>query len=878
MNSLRQIFRRTQIHDDLTEEIQQHLAEEADALMAEGMTRAEAEAAARRKFGNVTRMEEQGREAWQMPWVEGWIADVRFAARKLRSSPGFALTAMVTLALGIGANVVAFSVLNGLVLRPLGVPDVKSLYQIPRGKDGGDQHGYPDYRDYRDRDASFSGILAYKYLSAGMQVDNATVRSWGFAASGNYFDVLGVRPALGHFFHAGDEHGLGSAPYVVLSYDFWQRQFGGSRKVLGRTVKLNQHPLTVIGVATKGFHGTEVFYWPDYWIPVVNAQQVTGWDDFCCRDHVSFNVMGRLKPDVTPQQATESLNALAAEMAREDKKDDGLTLRLRQPGPAGDENDPTKKGLLGITLLAALVLLAACANLASIFAARAADRAGELAVRMAIGASRWIVLRQLLAEAVLVSAAGGLAGSLAARMLLVWLSTWQPFGDFPTRLPVVPDARVYLVAVGLSLASGIFFGLMPARLIWRTDVVQAIKTGYVVTESFRRFAFRDVLLAVQIVVCTLLVTASAVAVRGMEKAMHVPLGFNPAGATVAQADLGMAGYTGDNAMPVQKRILEEARAIPGVTAAALSDNVPFGNGGSNWFVYKWGTTEFLPSHMAFAATTFVVSPEYLPAAQTPLIAGRNFTWHDDKTVPAVAIVNETFAHQLYGNKSPIGQRFALWATAKYEIVGEVPDGRYYSIGEHQRPMMLIPFTQGVGGYLTNSVSVLVRSQLPQEQVAAALGALLTREAPGTPFAVRPWSDAVDLSLTMPRAVMLVLGVLGLLAAVLALTGIFGMASYSVSKRMKEHGIRIALGAKRAQVVRTALGRPALLLCCGSAAGLVAGAMTSRIVARLGSFATPNDPLVLVSVGVAMALIGVAATWIPLRRALRIDPAQLLREG
>lgn len=878
MISLRQIFQRRQIHDDLSEEIEQHLAEEVDGLMAEGMTRSEAEAAARRKFGNVTRMEERGREAWQMPRIEGWLADLKFALRKLRSSPGFALTALVTLALGIGANVVVFSVLNGLILRPLGVPDVKTLYQISRGKDGGDYFGYPDYRDFRDRDASFSGILTYKYLSAGMQADHGTVRSWGYAASGNYFDVLGVKPVLGRVFHADDERGLGSAPYVVLSYDFWHRQFGANRNVLGRTVKLNQHPFTVIGVAPEGFRGTDVFYWPDYWMPVVNAQQVTGWDDFCCRDHIAFSVMGRLKPGVTPQQATESLNALATEMAREDKKDDGLTLRLRQPGPAGDENDPTKKGLLGIMLLSALVLLAACANLASIFGARAADRAGELAVRMAIGASRWIVLRQLLAEAVLVSAAGGLMGLVAARMLLVWLSTWQPFGNPMTRLPVAPDAKVYLLAAGLSLASGIFFGLMPAQQIWRTDVVQSIRTGYVMSESFRRFAFRDVLLAVQIVVCTLLVTASAVAVRGMEKLMHVPLGFNPAGATIAQADLTMAGYTAANAMPVQKRILSEARAIPGVTAAALSDSVPFGNGGSDWFVYKWGTTEFMPSHMAFAATTFVVSPEYLAAAQTPLIAGRNFTWHDDKSAPAVAIVNETFAHKLYGNESPIGKRFALWATAKYEIVGEVPDGRYYSIGEHQHALMLIPFAQGVGGYLTTSTSVLVRSQLPEDQVTAALGALLAREAPGTPVAVQPWSDRVDLSLTMPRAVMLVLGVLGLLAAVLALTGIFGMASYSVSKRMKEHGIRIALGAERVQLIRAALGRPVLLLCCGSAAGLAAGAMTSRVVARLGAFATPNDPLVLVSVAVAMVLIGVAATWIPARRALRIDPAQLLREG
>jgi hypothetical protein len=370
MISFRQIFRRSKIQDDLAEEIQQHLAEEIESLMAGGMNRRDAEFAARRRFGNVTLIEEQGSEAWRMPNIEGWLADLKFALRRLKASPGFALTAITTLALGIGANVVVFSVLNGLILRPLGVPDAKNLYQISRGINGGDIQAYPDYRDFRDRDPSFSGMMAYKILTAGMSIDNATVRSWGFAATGNYFDVLGVQPALGHFFHASDEHGLGSAPYVVLSYDFWRRQFGARPDVLGKAVKLNGHPFTVIGVAQQGFRGTDVFFWPDYWMPVVNAEQITGWSDLCCRDHRGFLVMGRLKPGTTPQRATETLNALAAQMAREDKKDDGLSLGVRQPGPAGDEDDPTKKGLLGIMLLAVLVLLAACANLAGIFAAR----------------------------------------------------------------------------------------------------------------------------------------------------------------------------------------------------------------------------------------------------------------------------------------------------------------------------------------------------------------------------------------------------------------------------------------------------------------------------------------------------------------------------
>ena len=301
--------------------------------------------------------------------------------------------------------------------------------------------------------------------------------SWGFASSGNYFDVLGVQPALGRFFHAADEHGPGSAPYVVISYDFWRAQLNRDPKVLGLTVELNKHPLTVIGVAPEGFHGTDATFWPDYWIPVMNAAQVTGFDDLPYRDHFSFDVFGRFKPRVTPTQATNSLNALASQMAKDDPKDDGLTARVRVPGPAGDDVDPTKMVLLGILLLAFLVLFAACANLASIFAARAADRSGELAIRLAIGSSRWIVLRQLVVEAVLVSIAGGVFGSIFARLALGVLGRLRLSWDFPTHFPILPDARVYMAALTMLVAGGLLFGLLPGRQVWQTDVIQTIKSG-----------------------------------------------------------------------------------------------------------------------------------------------------------------------------------------------------------------------------------------------------------------------------------------------------------------------------------------------------------------------------------------------------------------
>jgi predicted permease len=321
---------------------------------------------------------------------------------------------MLTLALGIGANVIVFSVLNGLILRPLDVPHPENLFHVLHGKDGFSGQSYRDYVDFRDRDPSFSGILACQYVRLGLKVGRSVIQSWGFAVSGNYFDVLGVQPALGRFFHGADEHGPGSAPYVVISYDLWRGQFNRDLNVVGETVELNKHPFTVIGVAEEGFHGTDAVFWPSYWVPIMNAQQATGSEDLPYRDHYSFELFGRLKPGVTPNQAVDSLNALAIQMAKEDPIDGGLTVRVRPPGPAGDDGDPTKMVLMGIMVLAFLVLLAACANLAGIFAARAADRSGELAIRLAIGSSRWIVLRQLITEAVLVSIVGGVLGLLFA--------------------------------------------------------------------------------------------------------------------------------------------------------------------------------------------------------------------------------------------------------------------------------------------------------------------------------------------------------------------------------------------------------------------------------------------------------------------------------
>ncbi len=802
------------------------------------------------------------------------LQDLRYAIRQLRKSPGFAITAILTLALGVGANVVVFSVLNALILKPLNVSKPERLYTVVHNSPGNDSQSYPDYLDFRSRNTTFSDMTAYRMTDAALSTGTSAEKRWDYEVSGNYFDMLGVQPALGRFFHLIDEHGPNSMPFIVLSYNFWTTRFNSNPRIIGTKVNLNKHPFTVIGVAPRTFHGTEIFMWPDFWVPIINERQTDGFDFLSRRsDHVLW-VLGRLKPEVTPQQATDNLHAISGQMVKQYPEDDGLSPNLVKPGLMGDVmSGPTRAYLAGVMLLALLVLLAACANLASIFAARAADRSRELSIRLAIGSSRRRILRQLLTESVAVSVVGGVAGTFFAAALLGVFSRWQPFAEFPVRVSVYPDAKVYVVALLLSLASGILFGLLPARQIWRTDAAQVMKSGASAVVTFRRFTLRDVLLTVQIALCTLLVTASLVALRGMERSLHAPLGFQPNGTVLSETDLSMGGYSDAQSLSVQKRMIEEASRIPGVTAVGIIDETPLGTGGSRSPVFRQGTTDFRDSNSVFGAKYYSISPGYLQAAGTRLMTGRNFTWHDDAKAPQVALVNETFARGMFGTATAIGRHFMMGGDSLYEIVGVVENGKYDSLTENAQAAMFFPIAQNPD----NDTTLVVRSRRPSADIAAALDRMLTRIDPNLPFTLHSWPDALRLAMFPAEVSTAALGIMGLLAAMLAVTGIFGMAAYSVSKRMKELGIRIALGAQPAQLMRSALGRPLILLLSGSIAGLALGALASRLLAQIVYEATPRDPVVMAGVVVTMALLGLLATWIPARRALHIDPNQLLHE-
>jgi predicted permease len=801
--------------------------------------------------------------------------DLRVALRKLKKSPGFAVTAILTLALGIGANAVVFSVLNAVVLRPVNVPHAQNLYMVQRFKYP--SQSYLDYLDLRDRNRSFESLVTFDIIGpVGVDTGGNASTAWPFLASGNYFDALGIQPYLGRFFHAADEHGMNSAPYVVLSYAYWHGHFHDDASVVGRTVAINKHPLTIIGVAPPAFRGTELFFAPAMWIPIVDKSIVAGNDSIKYRGDHSEMVVGRLKPGVTAAQAATDLNSIGAWLSKTYPGDDeGVKFTLARPGLIGDMlGGPARAFMAGLMLLAGLILLAACANLGSLFAARAADRAKETALRLALGSRRGLILRQMLTESLLVSMAGGALGLAGGVMILHVLSAWQPFPDVPINVPVNPDAGTYVVALLLALASGLLFGMVPVRQVMRADPWQVIRTGAAGVGGLRRFTMRDVLLAVQIAICAVLVTSSLVAVRGLARSMHSSFGFVPQNVSLVESDLRMAGYTEEQVPQMQRRMLDAAAAIPGVTAVGYTSNIPLNLGGGDSGVYTDSTTDFRPTNEAADAMNYDVSPGYLGAAGTMLLAGRDLTMHDDKQAPKVALVNRHFAVKVFGSvDKAIGGHFKYWSGTRAEVVGVVEDGKYRTLTEDQQPAMFFSFQQ----QQSSATWLLVRSNRDPEEISKALEQTLHGMDGGLPFVVRTWNQEMSSALFAARVATVALGALGLLGAMLAVTGIFGMASYTVSKRLRELGIRMALGARRKEVLQAALGRAFVLLSAGSAAGLALGILATKVLSYIVYQAGPKDPLVLGGVVLTMLLLGLAAAWIPAQKALAVDPIILLRE-
>jgi predicted permease len=804
--------------------------------------------------------------------------DLRYAARMLTKSPGFLAVAVLTLAMAIGANAVVFSVLNALILHPLHVPSSDTLWAIQHGNEASLYQSYPDYLDLRDRNRSFEGLAAFNIDEAAVDTGDNPSRIWLAEVSGNYFDLLGVQPYLGRVFHPSDERGKNSAPYIVLGYSYWHTHFQDDRNVVGRVIQLSKHPFTIVGVAPPEFHGTLVFFDADLFVPIVNAEQMSSGNDLNARrNRWVFMTLGHLKLGGTCAQAIADLNSIGSYLEKTyPQEDTQRTFTLTRPSLYGDYLGRPMLAFMGaLMLLAALILLAACANLGGLFAARAVDRSRELALRLALGAGRLRVLRQLFTEAGLLSVIGGAVGIWGSVALLHGLSVWRPASKWPEmHVDVNPDANVYGVAVLMTLVSGLLFGAVPVRQVLHTDPYQIVKSGSL-GKVGRRITVRDLLLGVQIALCAVLITSSFVAVRGLVRSLHSDFGFKPENALLVDTDLNLAGYRAESVPEMQQRMIDALEAISGVQAVGLVDSAPLVAGGYNGsLVFDDSVTDFRPSNAAAHSFVFSISPEYFRAAGTTLLSGRTFTRHDDKQAPLVAVVNQFFARKVFGSlANVVGRYFKKGDGTRIQIVGMVEDGKYNHITEDPQPAMFLPILQAP----TSATWLVVRSNVDSGRISAATRNNMRNLDASLPVYVTTWSKGLELTLFPARMAALSLGVMGLMGAMLSISGIFGMAAYSVSKRLHELGIRMALGAQRKEVLQAALARPFRLLAFGSSVGLLLGILASRVLAFIVYQATPRDPLVLAGVVLAMGLLGLLATWIPAQRALSIDPASLLRD-
>jgi predicted permease len=859
---------------DLSAELESHLQMHVEDNLRAGMSPDEARRQALIKLGGVEQVKERYRERRGLPVLETLFQDLRYALRMLRRNPGFTAVAVLSLALGIGANALVFSVINALLLRPLPVDRPDQLVFLET-KNSDFTQSFPNYRDLRDRNQTFSGLVGYRLAPMEFESAGGATRVWGLLATGNYFDVLGVHPVMGRFFHQADDLHPRQSPYAVLSYTAWRGRFGADPTIVGKTVRINRLAYTVLGVAPPDFHGTELWYWPEVWLPMMMEPQIeaysgTGWLD----ERSTWNtfVLGRLKPGVSKAEALANLNTIGAELAREyPNNDEGLQFKLAKPGLVGDYfGGPTRAFTLGVLGLAALVLLAACTNLASLLTARAADRQREIAIRLSIGAKRSRVVRQVLTETLVLSLAGGAAGYALAFGLSQALTRWRAPMDFPVQMNVNPDWRVFLFALAVSILAGALFGSAPAWRASKTDASAVLK-GAATSWGRGRLAFRDALVVLQVALCFVLVASCLISLRGLQRALKMTLGFEPEGVSVVAFDLGLAGYSdNEKGRAFQRKVLETFEQLPGVRSAAYSNSMPLSIDQSHTTVYPADKTAPRQADK-ISVTYYQVSPGFFATMGTKMLAGRDFNWHDDEKSPRVAIVNVAFAKRVLHSEDAVGKYFRQGDLV--EVVGEVEEGKYESLTESQVPVVFWPILQNY----TGTTTVEVRSSLPAAQMVSEMRRAVAALDPDLPlYGTGSLNQMLGFAFFPAHAAAIALSAFGVLAIMLAVTGIHGLVSYAVARRVREIGIRMAIGARPSQVLRLVLGRIMALIAIGSAIGLALALAAGQVLASVVYGASSHDPQTLAAVVATIALLGLLSSWAPTRRALRIDPMMALR--
>ena len=808
--------------------------------------------------------------------------DVRYAIRALHRSPLFAIVAVLSIAVGVGATTAIVTLANALLLRPppgVGHPERVVTVGSTRDGRGFDNFSYPNFVDYRAAAGSLSGLAA-------LRVDPQAVSLAGpgggepiqmGAASGNFFSVLEARPALGRFFTMEDDRAPGASPVVVLSHGFWSRRFQADSSIVGKSVVLNGTPFTILGVAAERFQGPFVLA-PDVWVPLT-ASSLLGLpaDIFQSRRSVWIIGIGRLAPNVGIGQAQAELSGIAARLAAqypdENKGHEGLAVAQASLFP-GDVR-PMVAAFLGLLLaIAGLVLVIASTNVAGMLLARASVRRREIAVRLALGASRGQLVMQLVVESLLVFAAAGAAGLLLAKWMVAALMALVPRLPVPLHVDPQLDWRVLIFALVVSLVTGLVAGVVPALQTTRPDLVPALKSDTGGTATRQRLRLRSGLLVAQIAFSMLLIVVGGLFARTLTRARSIDPGFDARGVYIASLDLGLANLDETSGRRVGATLLERARAIPGVRSAALSTMLPLDGGGLGLGPIKVAGRE-PPGGQdgGWREDWNVVTPGYFATMGIPLVRGRDFAESDRAGAGDVAILNETFAAALFPGQNAVGRTLTT-DDRLVTVIGVAHNAKYRSLGEPRRNFIYVPFAQRYMG----RTSLLVKTTPGAETSVASPIRRLVQEVDARLPVLREQTmeEQTATSLFPQRVALYVSGGLGTVALLLALLGIYGVTAFSVSQRTREIGVRVALGAQRSHVVGLVLRQGVVLAVVGVVVGSLAAVGATRLIASLLYGVPPTDVVAFGGAAIALGLAAVVASWVPARRAAKVDPIVALR--
>lgn len=821
--------------------------------------------------------------------------DVRYGARLLRLNPVFTLVATLSLALGIGANTSIFQLLDAVRLRTLPVRNPRELAEVKiadrKWASGGFSSRHPEITNpqwelIRNQQQAFSGIFAWSSdrfnLARGGQARNAQ----GLWVSGDAFNVLGVPPVLGRVFTAADDRRGCGSPGVVISYPFWQREFGGQATVLGSKISLDGHPFEVIGVTPAGFFGMEVGRSYDIAVPICSEPVIKGESTRLEQRHGWWlAITGRLKPGWTVARASAQLRTISRSVFEATVppiyNPDGVKHYLDYklgafPGSTGLSSlrEDYEKPLWLLLSIAGLVLLIACANLANLMLARASAREREIAVRLAIGASRFRLVRQLLAESLLLAALGAVVGTFLAGALSQSLVAFLSTDGSPLFVDLQPDWRVLGFTAGLAVLTTVLFGLTPALRATRTAPGSVLKAGgRAMTASRERFGLRRVLVVSQVALSLVLLVGALLFVRSLRNLVTLNAGFQQDGIVVAQLDFTRLNMPKERRLPFKRELIERIQGIPGVQGAADSSIIPIS--GSGW------NQNILVDRKAKGLSWFSrVTPGYFKTLGTPFLAGRDFDDHDSLHAPKAAIVNETFASKILGSGSPLGKTFHLEMgpgepDPLYQVVGLVKDTKYGHLREDARSIAFFPSAQDANP--DPDAQILVRSNAPLVSLISAVKRVILEANPDIDLDFKVFKTQINESLLQERLMATLSGFFGFLAALLATIGLYGVMSYMVAQRQNEIGIRMALGANGRDVLRMILREAGLLLAIGLVVGTALAVAAGRAATSMLYGLKPHDPITIALAIASLAAVALVASYMPALRAARLEPIVALRE-